>query len=478
MKKITLLACCLLIISSAFGWGFWAHKRINRMAVFTLPPEMLVFYKHHLDYITDHAVDPDKRRYSVPGEAFHHYIDIDHWDTYPFDKVPRRFTDALVHYTDLYFVTESLDTLHVMGHEIMRFSNHEIFLNGPNNSSIFGKDSMLCINEKTYKQFVRNHLQSLHDEHLPFWEVNVDTFLKVLGEHQPIVRPQAIFAKDRFTEYGIIPFHLPRMVHRLTNAFRSGDVSYILRVSSDLGHYVGDSHVPLHTTENYNGQMSGQRGIHGFWESRLPELFGESYNYFVGRAYFVENVQDEVWKAVLESHIALDSVLRFEQLLNDSLPPDKKYGYETRNNIVVRAYSREFSEAYHEMLGGQVERRMRMSIRRLGALWYTAWKNAGEPDLKALIGKKIKEKQQKKKPRLKIIDREAGMGILDDAPKKLWKYIKDLKEGDNIKTTLLGTLPRKPNSRMYAWMRKNEWRLSRRSHSMMPPKFAAVLSVT
>ncbi len=26
-------------------WGFFGHKRINRMAVFTLPPEMMVFYK-------------------------------------------------------------------------------------------------------------------------------------------------------------------------------------------------------------------------------------------------------------------------------------------------------------------------------------------------------------------------------------------------------------------------------------------------
>ena len=43
------------------SWGFWAHKRINRLAVFTLPPEMIVFYKTHLEYVTEHAVDPDKR---------------------------------------------------------------------------------------------------------------------------------------------------------------------------------------------------------------------------------------------------------------------------------------------------------------------------------------------------------------------------------------------------------------------------------
>ncbi|MBL0103970.1 MAG: hypothetical protein IPP51_09590 [Bacteroidetes bacterium] len=46
----------------------------------------------------------------------------------------------------------------------------------------------------------------------------------------------------------------------------------ILYYSANIGHYVADAHVPLHCTENYNGQMTGQSGIHGFWESRLPGI--------------------------------------------------------------------------------------------------------------------------------------------------------------------------------------------------------------
>ena len=62
-----------------YSWGFYGHKKINRMAVFTLPPEMIGFYKKNIEYITEHAVDPDKRRYSTEGEAARHYIDIDHY---------------------------------------------------------------------------------------------------------------------------------------------------------------------------------------------------------------------------------------------------------------------------------------------------------------------------------------------------------------------------------------------------------------
>ena len=66
-------------VEPAHAWGFYGHKRINRMACFTLPPEMFPFYKRHIDFISDHAVDPDRRRYAVDGEAQRHYIDIDHY---------------------------------------------------------------------------------------------------------------------------------------------------------------------------------------------------------------------------------------------------------------------------------------------------------------------------------------------------------------------------------------------------------------
>ena len=91
--------CIILIISMSFifiipkheavSWGFYGHKRINRMAVFTLPPEMVSFYKTHIDFVTNHAVDPDKRRYGVEGEAPRHYIDIDHYGEHAFDSVPK-----------------------------------------------------------------------------------------------------------------------------------------------------------------------------------------------------------------------------------------------------------------------------------------------------------------------------------------------------------------------------------------------------
>ena len=66
-----------IVTFASLPWGFYAHKKANRYAVFTLPEELIGFYKKNIDYITEHSVDADKRRYAIKQEAPRHYIDID-----------------------------------------------------------------------------------------------------------------------------------------------------------------------------------------------------------------------------------------------------------------------------------------------------------------------------------------------------------------------------------------------------------------
>lgn len=306
---IILILFFLLFISQTeiYSWGFYAHKRINRMAVLTLPSDMIGFYKKHIEYITEHAVDPDKRRYAVQGEAERHYIDIDHYETdsiSPFKIVPRKWEEAV-----------------------------------------------------------------------------------------------AKFTEDTLRAYGIVPWHISLMVYQLSKAFKEENFDKILRFSADLGHYVGDAHVPLHTTENYNGQLTNQKGIHGFWESRIPEMKAEEYDYFVGRAKYIENSLDKAWQIVEDSHLAVDSVLLFEKELSNRFPTDNKYSYETRGAATVKTYSQDYTNAYDKMLNGMVERRMREAIITVGSLWYTAWVNAGKPDLAKYDDKELSdlEKEEEKK---------------------------------------------------------------------------------
>jgi hypothetical protein len=83
MKKaaVYILFTVLLLIAylPSYCWGFFGHQRINYYAVFLLPPEMMVLYKPNIAFLSEHAVDPDKRRYAVKDEGPRHYIDIDHY---------------------------------------------------------------------------------------------------------------------------------------------------------------------------------------------------------------------------------------------------------------------------------------------------------------------------------------------------------------------------------------------------------------
>jgi hypothetical protein len=188
------------------------------------------------------------------------------------------------------------------------------------------------------------------------------------------------------------------MYYRLIEAFRKKDAAYVLRTATDLGHYIADAHVPLHTTENYNGQLTDQYGIHGFWESRLPELFADDYDFYTGRAELIQDPLDEAWEAVEASHAAVDSVLDFERSLTERYDPDAKYAYDQRGNSTVKTYSRPFSAAYHLMLNGMVERRMRKSVITIGSFWYSAWIEAGQPDMRTPIDPEIlKEIEEERK---------------------------------------------------------------------------------
>jgi hypothetical protein len=346
-----LLLLSITLLSESPPWGFFGHRRINRLAVFTLPAEMAVFYKQHIEYIAEHSVDPDKRRYATRHEAVRHYIDLDHWGAYPFPEVPRDWSGALANYARLAIVRETGDTLDMAVTELDSASR---------------------------RPFIQDILLPQYYEDV--WTCSCTDLETYLGYAIPDCRE--VLAFDGFSAYGILPYHLLNMQRRLTRAFEEGDPKKILQLSTEMGHYIGDAHVPLHTTENYNGQLTGQLGIHAFWESRLPELFADAaYDYFVGPAQYIEDPASYFWEIVLDSHLLLDSVLLIEKELSRSFPTDRQFCYDERLGQTVRTQCREYAEAYHRRMGGMVEARMRASILATGSVWYTAWVDAGAPDL-------------------------------------------------------------------------------------------------
>jgi hypothetical protein len=301
LKSSLLLLVLMMIYCQSFCWGFYAHQKINSYACFLLPPEMMVLYKPNINFITEHSIDPDKRRYAVKDEGPRHYIDIDKYGEYPFNEVPRKWKDAV-----------------------------------------------------------------------------------------------AKFSEDSLMMHGIVPWHIQVMLGRLTAAFKEKNYSKIMKNSAEIGHYIADSHVPLHTSSNHNGQLTNQKGIHGFWESRVPELLAEKeWDFMIGKAQYIKDPLKYTWDRILESAKASDSVLNFERELTKEFSEDKKYSFEIRSGKTIRQYSSAFTIAFNKKLDGMIERRMRLSIQSIASFWFTAWVNAGQPDLKSLVSQKFSAEDAK-----------------------------------------------------------------------------------
>ena len=99
-RKLILLILVFSYFSanSILPWGFFAHKRVNKYAVFTLPEELIGFYKKNIEYVEEHSVDTDKRRYNLKEQDPRHYID--HYVENPFEKMPRKWNDAVAKYSE------------------------------------------------------------------------------------------------------------------------------------------------------------------------------------------------------------------------------------------------------------------------------------------------------------------------------------------------------------------------------------------
>lgn len=270
------------------SWGFEPHRQINRRACLLLPEPMFGFFRHHVEYLTHHATDPDSRRYIDTTEAGKHFIDLEDYCEYklPIDSIPTRW----------------------------------------------------------------------------------DSLNKVYSTHQ-------------IQKYGSLPWNIFFKIHQLKNAFKAGDTLLILKLAADLGHYVADAHVPLHTTKNYNGQLSNQKGIHGLWETLVPKLFMDTLLFEMESPHYLESPLDSIWKFIEQSHSHLPLTLEAEKWVKANIDVQKHQEYVQNGKTISKTYSKEFIEMYHAKLNTMVEQRFVSAIKMVANCWYTAWILAGEPNL-------------------------------------------------------------------------------------------------
>jgi hypothetical protein len=179
----------------------------------------------------------------------------------------------------------------------------------------------------------------------------------------------AKFGKKRIEQNGTLPWRTEEMYGELRRAFESygrrGPFGRfdILFFSAWLTHYVSDAHVPFHAVLNYDGQLTGQHGIHARFEAFLFERYREQWTVAPKPIAPITNPRDYIFDVVLEGTQLVPAILKSDL---DAIGTRDEYD---------DAYYASFFTANRAV----VERRLNESIAASAAMIAGAWEAAGRP---------------------------------------------------------------------------------------------------
>jgi len=174
----------------------------------------------------------------------------------------------------------------------------------------------------------------------------------------------AIHGSTFVNNYGILPWATITCFDSLTSCFARNDWPKALFFASDLGHYVADGHMPLHLTLNYDGQLSGQTGIHSRYESDLISAYNNQIVYQGSTVQYVSNVSDFIFNYIYTNNQLVDSILNADSI-----------AYAQAGNY----QSSQYRQKMWNKLGNMTIQLFSDASLAIASLIYTAWINAGSP---------------------------------------------------------------------------------------------------
>lgn len=172
-----------------------------------------------------------------------------------------------------------------------------------------------------------------------------------------------------YYRHGVVPWIIQDRWRDLVDAFRQGDPTRVALATAILGHYIGDAHVPLHTTENHDGQFSDQRGVHSRWESGLVERHIAAVDLAALPAQPDPVFFERPWDWLKAAHALVP------RLLADDAEADRTTPLGSRGKTRTAAYWMIFWVKQ----GPVVKQQLQLAGQHLGDAILNAWIAAGRP---------------------------------------------------------------------------------------------------
>jgi hypothetical protein len=179
------------------------------------------------------------------------------------------------------------------------------------------------------------------------------------------------FGVETLAKNGLLPWRTAEMAGNLGRAFQNqsrgagyaaGDIRFF---SAIIGHYVADAHVPFHAALNYDGQLSGQNGVHSRFEEELFLRYGKQLNIQPPALKSIPNVRDFIFDTLLESYQNVDALLAADR--------------EAIGN--ADTYDDRYYDAFFAKVKPILERRLGQAISGVASVITSEWERAGRPAL-------------------------------------------------------------------------------------------------
>jgi hypothetical protein len=183
----------------------------------------------------------------------------------------------------------------------------------------------------------------------------------------PHVYRQAVerYGSGRINRNGVLPWQVGEYSLRLTKALKANDWEEAKLNAAALAHYVADARNPLNTTQNYDGQLTAQKGLEERFGTGLVDRFSSFFILRPDDAAKIDDPTEYAFQAALDSHSWLDRIILMDRRSVEGLP----------------GYTDEYFDRFYSQVGSIVTREISLAAHDAGSYWYTAWLNAGKPAL-------------------------------------------------------------------------------------------------
>jgi hypothetical protein len=207
----------------------------------------------------------------------------------------------------------------------------------------------------------------------------------------------ALVGRETLDVYGWGPWAAADALEAFADAFAQGRADDPpRREAGDLAHYAADLHMPFHTTRNFDGQETGNEGIHfavevGLVKRNEPFFAAEIAKGRVVVVY-VEDAEAALfaWLIAANGRVApileADSAARRATGYNPGLPENKADLDDLPASTGEAGGQSERAASYYRALkqeldarGNPVAASMRDASADVARLLYTAWVRAGKP---------------------------------------------------------------------------------------------------